>query len=269
VARVEKELAAARADMGFFSDKARLTAEEAAAQRKHFEEASAALSQAQSMLAQEREKFTRERSELESRVAASAQTATQVVEQSAAELAAARAAYDALKKSMAEAEERAKLVARQLAEAHSAQQRADGKIAELQAAAKRSAEQIEALKQQVASAREEAEASAHRASSRVEDHASSARMEIATLQTERDNLSQQRDELLRRLTRVTDEHKRLLNDLTAEPKIVPPPAAMEEVPSANVIEVSIPEVLPPDKGNGIAIPRIRPMAIPPPRISTL
>ena len=270
-ARLGKELAGARAEIAGFVEKTRLSAEDLETHKKLLEEANTALGHAQSALAQEREKFAREQAEMESRVAASAQTATQVVEQSAAELAEARASYEALQQSMAEVEGRAGDLARQLSDAQIAQQRAASRITELEASATRSAEQIEATLRQVAAARDEGEAALVAAGRRHEEQASRARQEIAALQTERDNLSQQRDELLRRLNRITEEHKRLLDDLTAEPRVVPPPAsAGEDFQPTNVIEVSMPEVLPPDQAsNGIAIPRIRPMAVPPPRISTL
>ena len=121
----------------------------------------------------------------------------------------------------------------------------------------------------LSAAREEAEDAVLKANRRHEEESSRARRELENLQTERDNLAQQRDELLRRLSRIGEEQKRLLDDLATAPQVMPPPTIVEDRPPANVIEVNIPEVLPPEPGNGIAIPRVRAMAIPPPKVHTL
>lgn len=92
--------------------------------------------------------------------------------------------------------------------------------------------------------------------------------ELSALQSERDVLAQQRDELLRRINHITEEHKRLMESLSTDPRVLPKPGAEEE-PPMNVIEVPLPEVLPPEPGTGVKVPMARPVAVPPPKIRTL
>lgn len=92
--------------------------------------------------------------------------------------------------------------------------------------------------------------------------------ELSALRSERDILAQQRDELLRRINHITEEHKRLMESLSTDPRVLPKPGGDEE-PPMNVIEVPLPEVLPPEPGAGIKVPKARPVAVPPPKIRTL
>lgn len=92
--------------------------------------------------------------------------------------------------------------------------------------------------------------------------------ELSALQSERDVLAQQRDELLRRINHITEEHKRLMESLSTDPRVLPKPGGDEE-PPMNVIEVPLPEVLPPEPGAGVKVPKARPVAVPPPKIRTL
>jgi chromosome segregation ATPase len=222
-----------------------------------------------SVLDEERQIFAAQRAELESQVAASAKTATQLVEQSAAELAEYRASLDTAKQALAHAQERASSLEQQLSAGRADRERLCARVSEFEANAQQTGAQIEQLKQRLESTQEEAEDAVLKANRGHEEEASRARRELGNLLTERDNLAQQRDELLRRLSRISEEQKRLLDNLASTPQVMPPPSIVEERPPANIIEVNIPEVLPPESGNGIAIPRVRAMSIPPPKVHTL
>jgi chromosome segregation ATPase len=248
---------------------ARLKQDELVASLEEERRKAAALQELDRQLLAEREKFAGQRAELENQIAASARTATQVVEQSAAELAESRAGIESLKQALNEAQERARVLEAQRSESHAEQDRMNSRISELDSAAQRSSAQVEQLRTRLESAEQDAAAALLNATHRQEEELSRMRRELALLKTERDNLAQQRDELLRRLNRITDEHKRLFDDLSATPQIMQAPAPAEEREPANVIEVTIPEVLPPEPANGIAIPRARAVAVPPPKLHTL
>ncbi len=92
------------------------------------------------------------------------------------------------------------------------------------------------------------------------------RRELAAARLEGDNLSHQRDDLLRRLSRITDEHRNLLDELST-----PVPGAERPVrpmPTPTVIEVE-PEVFTQEPEKTVNLPRIRPVPLPPPKVSNM
>ena len=93
--------------------------------------------------------------------------------------------------------------------------------------------------------------------------------ELLLLQSELEALVHQRDELLRRLARFTEEQKRHAEGRATEPRVVPMRPVAEEPAPTNVIEVPMPEIIPPESAGGIHIPHIRPVSVPPPKIGTL
>jgi hypothetical protein len=84
---------------------------------------------------------------------------------------------------------------------------------------------------------------------------------------DRDNLAQQRDELLRRLSRITDEHRSLLDELVTPVPVNERPAR-PSTPTPTVIEVE-PEVFTLEPEKAVNMPRIRPVSPPPPKVSNM
>jgi chromosome segregation ATPase len=86
--------------------------------------------------------------------------------------------------------------------------------------------------------------------------------ELANSRLERDNLARQRDELLRRLSRTTEE-----------PRVLDEPGPAHDrheqlSPTPTVIEVE-PEVFTQEPERAVNLPRIRPVPVPPPRVGNM
>lgn len=91
--------------------------------------------------------------------------------------------------------------------------------------------------------------------------------DLKTIRTEHAIAVRHRDDLAGKITRIGEHHRRLLEDLgTGEP---PEPATpRHQTPAMPVIEVNNPEIFAPEPGSGIALPRFRPVPIPPPRVQS-
>ena len=94
---------------------------------------------------------------------------------------------------------------------------------------------------------------------------SDLRRDLAAAREESDHLAQQRDDLLRRLSRITDEHRSLLDEISPPSGAAAPRAARPSTPTPTVIEVE-PEVFTQETEKTVNLPRIRPVQIPPPRV---
>ena len=110
------------------------------------------------------------------------------------------------------------------------------------------------------------------------DELDSARIAIATLERENaeakaahDAAARQRDELARRLTRIADEQKRLIENFadpqTADPvqRSVRPATIVKQ----HVVEMTDADILPPQRDRPINLPPARPMHVTPPKVRTL
>ncbi len=91
--------------------------------------------------------------------------------------------------------------------------------------------------------------------------------DLKTIRTEHAIAVRHRDDFAGKITRISEHHRRLLEDLgTSEP--AEPASPRQATPAMPVIEVNNPEIFAPEPGSGIALPRFRPVPIPPPRVQS-
>ena len=107
--------------------------------------------------------------------------------------------------------------------------------------------------------------------------------EISRLRRERDVVVQQRDVLRERLEKLVAEQRELLDELTAQSRAsqrshadvmpastIPKQREPREPNETNVIDITQADLMPrAETGSGLRIPRVRPVAIPPPNLRML
>ena len=109
------------------------------------------------------------------------------------------------------------------------------------------------------------------------DELDSARDAIDSLEREnaeakagRDAAVRQRDELARRITRITDEQKRLLDGLADPETFDPGPRSVRAATvKPNIVEMSDADILPPLRERVITLPPARPVPVAPPKVRTI
>ena len=91
--------------------------------------------------------------------------------------------------------------------------------------------------------------------------------EFANARTDRESLVRQRDELSRRINRITDEHKRLLDDLSDPGETDVPQRSLRPPPvRPHVIEVPDTNLFRPESERVINLPPARPVNVAPPKV---
>ena len=94
--------------------------------------------------------------------------------------------------------------------------------------------------------------------------------ENAETKSAQDGVTRQRDELARRIARITGEQKRLLDDLADPATIDPGQRSVRSVPAKqHVVELSQADILPPQRDRAINLPPPRPVPVAPPKVRTL
>ena len=110
------------------------------------------------------------------------------------------------------------------------------------------------------------------------DELESARAIIAVLERENaegrtahETTSRHRDEIAHRMTRVTDEHKRLLDELATSGPSESAPRSVLPAPAKphNLVEMSEAEILPPQRERTINLQPARPVPVAPPKVRTV
>ena len=128
------------------------------------------------------------------------------------------------------------------------------------------AEERQALSQQRDVAVSQLEAERTR---RTEELAAVTR-ELEKTISDREQLARQRDELSRRIGRITDEHKRLLDDMSDTPEI---DARQRSVRAPEVkpqiVDATDSISFPPEAERTVNLPPARPASVPPPKVRTL
>ncbi len=99
---------------------------------------------------------------------------------------------------------------------------------------------------------------------KADDELANARKELASLQTEHEELARQRDELTHQLAHITDGPGVAQTATHSEPQHSPRPHSS----TPPVIEVFEPEIVFPERENGVSLPRVRPVPIAPPKVGS-